>query len=336
MIASMQIDIHAHLYPEPYVERLAANPEYELARDALGNRVFWYQGARVYTVPEPNHSPRERIAAMDAAGVDAQILSLGTPNVYVSDLEESRALAVLTNDILAEASRMHPTRFRALASLPLGRADDAIEELGRAVDTLGMDGVQVGSNYRGEYLDQPRFEPLLAEMDRRALPVFVHPVPRLQVGQGKDFALCMILDFPFDTSTAAARLIYSGVLDRFPRIKWILSHAGGTLPFLQGRMDFGFRVFPESRTAADVPSRYLRRMYYDTVSSDHWPALACVIASVGAEQVVFGTDCPHNAPDAMLDVIKKAPELDDGQRRSILGSTALGLFPRLAAARGTS
>ena len=119
----MIVDVHTHLYPEAYVSRLAGAPELVLEPDGAG-RVFRYQGARIFSVPHPNRTPEQRLEQMDAAGVDAQILSLGTPNVYVADLDESRALATLTNDVLADVSRTYPTRFRALASLPLGRIDD--------------------------------------------------------------------------------------------------------------------------------------------------------------------------------------------------------------------
>ncbi|MBI4491197.1 MAG: amidohydrolase [Chloroflexi bacterium] len=330
--AVVRIDVHAHFYPEPYIARLAADPEFELSRDAVGNRVVRYGGTRVFTIPEPNRTPEERLAEMDAAGVDVQVLSLGTPNVYVADVDESRALAVSTNDLLAGLSRAHPIHFRALASLPLGDMDATLRELDRTIDQLGMDGVQLGTNFRGEFLDEPRFEPLLAELDRRSLPVLLHPVPRLDVSLGRDYALCMVMEFPVDTTRAVARLIYSGALDRFSRIRWILSHVGGTLPFIQGRMDFGHRLFPECQTPAEPPSAYLRRLYYDTVTSGYLAALECAIANLGASQLVFGTDCPHNPPGAFLDVLAASPSLDESARQAVLGGTALTLFPRLASA----
>jgi aminocarboxymuconate-semialdehyde decarboxylase len=329
------VDVHAHLYPEAYVRRLAGAPELALTADA-GGRVFRYQGARIFSIPEPNRPPEQRLAEMDAAGVDAQVLSLGTPNVYVADLDESRALAILTNDILAEVSRTYPTRFRALASLPLGRVDDALRELERAVTVLGMDGVQLGTSYRGEFLDAPRFAPLLAELDRLGRPVFLHPVPRQDMAAGSDYALCMLVEYPLDTVLAVARLIYSGLLDRYPRIPWLLSHVGGALPFLQGRLDFGYRVFAECQRSAAPPSDYLRRLYYDTVSSGHAPALACAVESVGASQLLFGTDCPHNAAGAGIAALRALPTLDDAARGAILGGTALRLFPDLVASEPAS
>ncbi len=326
----MIVDVHTHLYPEAYVRRLAAAPELVLEPDGAG-RVFRYRDARIFSVPEPNRTPEQRIAQMDAAGVDAQVLSLGTPNVYVADLDESRALARLTNDILAEVSRAHPTRFRALASLPLGRINDALAELERAVGELGMDGVQLGTNYRGEYFDAPRFAPLLEALDRLGRPVFLHPVPRPDLTPGPNYGLCLLVEYPVDTALTIARLIFSGVLERYPRIPWLLSHVGGILPFLQGRLDFGHRVFPECRGPAAPPSTYLRRLYYDTVSSNHPPALACAVESVGAGQLLFGTDCPHNPADAGLAEIRALAGLDDAARAAILGGTALQLFPRLVA-----
>lgn len=328
----MIVDVHAHYYPEEYIAELARDPEFELNRDDFGNRVFWYQGARVFTVPEPNRAARDRVAEMDAAGVAAQVLSLGTPNVYVRDHDTSRALATMTNDILAGLVAADPGRFRALASLPLASVDDALRELARAVGSLGMDGVQLGTNFRGEYFDAVRFAPLLEEMNRLRLPVLLHPVPRLVVGDGRDYGLCMMLDFTFDTTTTVARLILSGTLDRYPDIQWILSHGGGTLPYLQGRMDFGHRIFPESRKAASPPSAYLGRLFYDTMVSGHEPALACLFDTVAPSQIVFGTDCPHNPAGASLEHLRSRSDLPAADLMGVLGANAIRLFPALASA----
>ena len=326
----MIVDVHAHYYPEEYVAELARDAEFELTRDDFGNRVFWYQGARVFTVPEPNRDPAARVAELDAAGVDVEVLSLGTPNVYVRDDDTSRALARMTNDILAELVRGYPGRFRALASLPLGSIDGALRELDRAIGELGMDGVQLGTNYRGEYFDAPRFAPLLAELDRRGVPVLLHPVPRLEVGEDREYALCMMLDFTFDTTRTVARLVLSGSLDRYRNIDWILSHGGGALPYLQGRMDFGHRIFPESRRPEFQPSAYLGRLFYDTMVSGHAPALRCLLDTVGAQQIVFGTDCPHNPAGASLDDLG-AWGLPETDLDAVLAGNARRLFPALAA-----
>jgi predicted TIM-barrel fold metal-dependent hydrolase len=326
------VDVHAHLYPEAYVSRLAGAPELVLEADGAG-RVFRYQGARIFSVPEPNRTPEERIAQIDAAGVDAQVLSLGTPNVYVADLDESRALATLTNDILAEVSRTHPTRFRALASLPLGRIDDALRELERAVTELGMDGVQFGTSYRGEYLDAPRFAPLLVELNRLGRPVFLHPVPSGDVAAAADYGLCMLVEYPADTARAIARLIFGGLLDRYPRIPWLLSHVGGVLPFLQGRLDFGHRVFPECRGPAAPPSSYLRRLYYDTGLSNHALAVRGALEVTTPDRIVFGTDWPYAAlPPEGGDPAPELDELGVAVRAQVDGDNAAALVPRLAAA----
>jgi aminocarboxymuconate-semialdehyde decarboxylase len=330
----MRIDVHAHYYPEEYIELLAQEDAFELSRDERGNRVFRYQEARVYTVPEPNRTADERIAEMDEAGVDVQVLSLGTPNVYVEDAAVSSSMATLTNDVFADLVRAHPGRFRALASLPLGSTDAALEELRRSLSDLALDGVQLGTNFRGEYLDSPRLEPVLAELNDASVPVLLHPVPRDDVGGGRDYGLCMAVDFPLDTTISASRLIYSGAIDRYPNISWILSHCGGTLPFLQGRLDFAYRGFPEaSRAASSQPSEYMRRLYYDTVCSGHWAALECLIETVGASQVVFGTDCPHNPAGVSLDYLEQTEVLEGPSRQAVFGENALRLFPALAATR---
>lgn len=328
----MRIDVHCHYYPEEYIEALAQDEEFELSRDERGNRVFRYQEARVYTIPEPNRTIDERLAEMDEVGVDVQVLSLGTPNVYVKDPESQIAMAVMTNDFLADVVRSHPNRFRLLASLPLGSVDAALKELDRSLSDLHADGVMLGTNFRGEYLDSPRLEPVLEALNEAGLPVLIHPVPRGEVGGGRDYALTMTIDFPLDTTISASRLIYSGALDRYPNISWILSHCGGTLPYLQGRMDYTHRGFPEaSAKAPSRPSEYMARMYYDTVCSGHWVALDCLLDTLGPSRVVFGTDCPHNPAGASLDYLEGSERLDESARQAIYGDNALGLFPALAA-----
>jgi aminocarboxymuconate-semialdehyde decarboxylase len=161
------------------------------------------------------------------------------------------------------------------------------------------------------------------------LTVLLHPVPRLAVGRAADYGLCLMLDYPFDTTLAVARLILSGTLDRFVRINWILSHSGGTLPFLQGRMDSVYRSCPESRIPKYPPSTYLDRLFFDTVFSEHPPALRCLLDTVGPQRIVLGTDSPHNPAGASLGYLKRGAGLSEADRRRVLGENAVELFPTL-------
>ena len=330
MAQTLRIDVHAHHYPEEYLDLLAVQKSFDMTRRSDGRRVFRYHGVPVFWVPEPNPSIAERIAQMDEVGVDAQVISLSTPNVYVEDTQESIHMASLTNDIYADIVRSHPKRIRALASLPLGSVAATLEEFEKSLSDPSFDGVVLGTNYRGEYLDSPRLEPVLSALDGAGVPVMLHPVPRREIEGGQDYGLFMSIDFPVDTTISVSRLIHSGTLDRHPNINWILSHGGGVLPFLQGRLDMAYHSNPEaSEFARNPPSEYMSKLYYDTACSGHWAALDCLLDTVGVSQVLFGTDFPHRSAGASVDYVNARHFHDSSAHEAILGGNALRLFPKL-------
>jgi aminocarboxymuconate-semialdehyde decarboxylase len=328
------VDVHTHFYPDAYREELERNPEpYALGRDALGRTILTLHGTRIVTMTREMTSPEDRIREMDRCGIDRQIISITIPNVYIGPQTRRRDLARRANDALADLVQRHPRRFAGLASLPLPDTGAAITEMERAVGELGMVGVIVGSNVEGRYLDDPAFFALYERAQELEVPLLIHPMPPASPDATFAPGLVPLLGFVFDTSASVARLILSGVLERLPRLVLILGHLGGTLPYLMQRLDNGYHAYPEIRGALPhPPSHYLRRLFYDTVSFSI-PSLQCALGSVGAGQIVLGTDYPHVIGD-IRGALSSVRDLGLPERATaaIMGRTAARIFPRLATA----
>ncbi len=290
----MRIDVHAHYYPPAYVkllERAYARPltAREMgARDVLLRKIL----------PIPAMSQLDvRLAAMDHAGIDQQVLSVSIPQTYHADRATAVAMAHAANDGVAEACRQYPARFKGFASLPLPHADAALDELARAIDTLGFHGVVLGGNVLLQPLDSREFGPVFDELNRRHLAVFIHPMIPCGMEAMQDYDLGAAVGYLLDTCLAALRLVYSGTCERCPNLRPILCHTGGYLPFQWGRLDASYQTRPEARERVPrPPTAYLRRFYYDNATF-HVPALRCALETVGASQLVLGSDYPFGLGD---------------------------------------
>jgi aminocarboxymuconate-semialdehyde decarboxylase len=231
-----------------------------------------------------------------------------------------------SNASMAEAQRVHRDRIRWFASLPWEYPARAVEELSRSSDD-GSVGVMVIANVAGRSLTEPAFEPIWAEIDRRGLPVLVHPgeppgSDRMDMGS---YDLSWLVGFMFDTTLAISRMIFDGFLDTYPDLKLIAAHGGGALPYLVGRMEKGNAVeLPERRRMTATPTEYLRRIWYDCITYDPG-ALHYLISVVGADRVLFGTDWTHQVHDVAGSLANTAA-LPPDQRDAIRGANALRLF----------
>ena len=295
------IDVHTHILNREFVDLLGARggPEYEVKVDRSRSPAVHRHGAPFMTLTSGMFDVAERLAAMDAGGVDVGVLSLTCPNVYWGGREDSVRAARTINDYIAEVRRAHPGRFAGLASLPWQHADAAVAELARACDELGHVGVMVLANVDGKPLTDPAFAPVWAAIDRRGLPVLVHPTtpPGVEAMAMQQYNLVAAVGFMIDTSLAVARLIYDGFFDRHPDLKLIAPHAGGTLPYIVGRLDRCHEQMPACRVAiAERPSTYLQRVYFDSVCYSQ-EALDLCLRVGGAGQLLYGSDYPHNIGD---------------------------------------
>jgi aminocarboxymuconate-semialdehyde decarboxylase len=323
------IDIHAHYFPEAYLRAIETQGErfgITLDRsDAAGPAI------KIGTMLG-GHLRREfydleaRLREMNRAGVDVHALSLTFPMVYWADPELGVRLARAVNDAMSEAHRAHPDRFVGLATLPMQDPRRSVDELDRAARLPGIRGVYLGTNVNGRELDDPAFLPVWERIDDLELPVFLHPLNVIGAQRLGPYYLANLLGNPYDTGVAAARLIFGGVLDRFPKLSVCLPHAGGTLPYLIGRLDRGQKVRRELQHMKRRPSAYLRRFTYDTISHAREP-LRYLIDLVGADRVMIGSDyCFDLGYERPVQVVTSLPRLSRADRARILGGNAAKLL----------
>ncbi|HEX9763289.1 MAG TPA: amidohydrolase family protein [Acidimicrobiia bacterium] len=287
------IDLHTHHYTDTYLKAVEDAPTTTVyRREADGRFVCSWRGGVALTVPQPQPGIEQRLEMMDQAGIQTQVLSVPSPSTYFLPPEASETLSRTVNEDLAEISRHHADRFRALAALPMHDTTRALAVLDHAMDQLEMSGIMISTNVLGTPLDDRGFEPFWEAADDRGLLVYVHPtVP--DAAHLDSYALAIAVGFLSDTTLALARLSYSGVFERYPRIRWVFSHLGGTLPFLLPRLDNYYRQFPECREKAPrPPTEYMSKLIFDTASS-HRPAIRCAVDSLGLDRLAFGSDYPH-------------------------------------------
>ena len=279
----MRIDVHAHYFPE----------EYALCMERFGS-----PGARAAMLrggPDSTMTLPTRVALLDAVGVDLQVLSPAAAMPYLDDEAQAVEAARLLNDLYAGVGRDYPGRFKAFTSLPLPHVDAALAELRRGLDTLGCVGATVGCSVAGRQLDDPLFEPLWAELDRRESVLFLHPMGTGAGPSTQEFGLRWMIGAPIEDAIASLRLILSGITSRYPRMRVIVPHLGGILGFLVQRLDdeSGREAYAGVRGQIDgLPSEHVRRLWFDTVNSQP-SALRCSCDSLGVNRILMGTDWPY-------------------------------------------
>lgn len=289
------IDVHTHMFTTKWLALLQEKGGiYNIQTRPDGQREI-FRGNTPVVLPQKGHFDWElRIQHMDQAKIDVSVVSLTCPNVYWGGEEVSVLAAREANDNVAEAQSRYPDRIRWFASLPWEYPQRAVEELERAC-AKGAVGVMVLANITGKSLTDPMFAPVWAEIDRRKLPVLVHPTdpPGVDLMDMTKFDLSWSVGFMFDTTLAITRMMFEGFFDQYPDLKIIASHAGGTLPYLVGRFEKGDEVeLPQRRQMKRKPTDYLRHIHYDCITYNPG-ALQYLISVVGAERVMFGTDWPH-------------------------------------------
>ncbi len=320
------IDVHTHMLNERWLERLVAHGgRYEL-RELKGQRVIHQDGAPFMTLMDPMFDYARRIEDMNEARVDMAIVSLTCPSVYWGGEAISAETARLMNDDMSTQQQRWPDRLRFFATLPWQYPQRALAELERACG-LGAVGVFVSANVDGVSLTDPGFEPIWEAIDRRGLPVLLHPAAPPGVAQMdmRRYNLVASVGFVFDTTLAVARMIYDGFFDRYKGLKIIACHAGGAIPYLVGRLDFCHRNMPPARERiAELPSRYLERLYFDAVTFTQGALDLCVDVA-GAANVLYGSDYPHNIGD-MKGCLARVDALPAAQRDAVRGGNAERIF----------
>ncbi|WP_129793768.1 amidohydrolase family protein [Sphingosinicella sp. CPCC 101087] len=272
-----------------------------------------------------------RLATMDANGVDMHVLSLTSPGVQMLDPAEAAEIAADANDQLAAAIARHPGRYAGLAAFAPQDPEEAVREMERSVTRLGLNGFIVNSHTDGEYLDQPKYWPILEAAEALGAPIYIHPrsLPDEAVGPYRDHSLWTAMwGFAAETGLHGMRLIVSGVLDRFPKLKIVLGHLGEGIPYWVYRID---HMYPKMARRHPVrielaPSEYLKRNFVITTSGmNHHPALEYCLQVLGPDNIMWAIDYPYQAMDEAVAFMDGAP-ISDADRRKIYSLNALREF----------
>lgn len=302
-----RIDVHHHLAPPAYT-RLTDQKK-------ITPRVL--QG----------WSPAKTIEEMDQAGVGSAINSIVGPGVWFGDAEQARSLARDANEYAAKLSSDYPRRFGSFAALPLTDIEGSLREIAYALDELKADGIYMWTSYGDKWLGDPYFDPVFEELNRRQAVVFVHPtaadccknlVPGVEAAH---------VEYGTDTTRAIVRMVFGGASRRYPNVRMIFSHAGGTMPFLIGRF-----VRPEAR--GNVPKDFeaqIRRFYYDTAQAYHPVPMTALRQVVPISSILFGTDYPYRGLLENAEQLTASGVFNEAELHDINRLNALKLLPRLAA-----
>lgn len=315
-----RIDVHHHLFPPAY--------KAENARRGITHEA----GALI-----PDWEPQKSLDVMDANGIQTAILSLSAPGVYFGDKDGAIALARACNEYAAGLPGQHGNRFGFFAVLPMPFTQEACREAVHALDELGADGIVLLGSTEGHFLGDPRYDELMAELDQREAIVFVHPNIHASSKGLELVAPAFVLEFLCDTTRAALNLVLRGVTERYPRIRWILAHAGGFLPYVAWRASLMDAV-PQFRTGAPQGVlTYLRRFYFDTALSPSAMSMAALRELVEPDHILFGSDFPY-APASVtarqVQMLEAGTVWDEATRQGIDRAHALQLFPKYAAPPG--
>jgi aminocarboxymuconate-semialdehyde decarboxylase len=321
------IDFHNHYYPPKYMQALqSGQSSVQVTIDKEGNPCLHYPGD--YNVAVRGHRDlayREEV--LDQLGVTLQVVTLTTPGTHVEEPRTAARLASLVNDEFREAIDTRGRHFTALATLPLNDPAASLAEFHRATGQLKLPGAMLFSNINGVALCDERFWPIYEAANDIGAVLYIHPAHPVNVDMMQEYWLMPLVGFLFDTTLAAASLVFSGVAERFPNINWALCHLGGAIPYLAERLDRGFHAFKDCRAHIDrEPSSYLKRFYYDTVNFNPG-ALKLAIEFAGADHILAGSDYPHmiGSIPSMLEAIKHLPVTDE-QRAGIYGLNAAKLL----------
>lgn len=315
------VDIHTHMYTRRWLAALKASGDPDTVVVPGTPESIAYRGVNYAVLAANMFDWSERIAQMDRAGVDIAVISLTAPNVYWGSARQSVEAARIANDEYAEAQARWPGRIRWFASLPWDDADQAIAELHRAM-RAGAVGVCMLTNIKGQALIDEKFAPVWAEIDRIDAPVFIHPTTPFVDGFGLgEYGLANTVGFTTDTTTCFAKFLLSGFFARYPRVRPIACHGGGSLPFLMGRFDRMWEISNSRRDISQPPSTYLRRIYFDSIVYDQ-RTLEYLVATVGADRVLYGSDYPFRLGD-MAGVLGRVDALAPAARDAVRGLNAI-------------
>jgi len=328
----MKIDIHNHFYPTKFLKQLEKDGPtvgISVEKDEWGRPIIVQHGNRVVTITPPMNDINQRLEDMERAGFDVQILTLSAPSVDIFPMEVGENLATVVNDEIAQICQDHPEHFMALATLPFLDPDRTTKELDRCINDLKFQGACIGTNINGMGLDNELLYPFYERISDYDLPIHIHPRAPADKETYKDYRLGPMIGFEMELCVAVVRLVMGGVMERFPTLKFIVSHLGGAIPYLAERVQNCYEAYPECQEHISSPAiGYLKRFYYDTVSFFE-PALMCAYSFVGAECLILGSDYPH----VIGDIVEAITSIENlkiplGEKEKIFSGNILHLIHR--------
>jgi len=313
MAAPRRVDVHFHLIPPFYREAV-----YAAGRGpAIGKYPDW--------------TPQLALDLMDAHGIEVALTSLAQPGVGFGDQASAQALARRCNDYAAELVARWPARFGAFGTVPMWSTKGALDEITYALDVLEFDGVSLFASYGENFLGDARFDPVLARLNEHGAVVFVHPGLH---PSSRGLALpwpAFMMEYLFDTTRAVVNLIFSGAIERFPRVRFILPHAGGLVPYFAWRLSVSPMIDPRlPQLSREQVYAGLKHFWYDNALSAGEQTFGTLDHVALPERVVFGTDFPFANPRVIAEMIKtyESGFLSDARRAEIDRANALALFPK--------
>lgn len=298
----MKIDLHAHFIFRDccnIVDKNGKNLGPTLTTDISGKETLIIDGFKFGPSIAPLFfDPESRVKMMDKIGLEMEAISILPTHYYYSvDANLGLKLSQKQNDHMAEIVRAYPNRFVGMATVPMQDSDKAAAELERAVIKLGFRAVEINTNVNGKNLDEPEFLPFFEKAQALDIPILLHPHYVLAADRLKRHYLMNLIGNPVDTTVAIASLIFGGVMERFPRLKFVCAHAGGATPFIKGRWEHGFNsLVAFKHELPRPPSEYIKGLYFDTITH-YKPALLYMVKDHGADHIVIGSDCPADMGD---------------------------------------
>ncbi|WP_067726809.1 amidohydrolase family protein [Oceanobacillus damuensis] len=327
MQRNLKVDFHTHIIAEEFLD-LAEKYEDDrwpiLERTCECGANIMVKGKKFREITDQAWDTEKRLSDMDKEGIDIQVLSpIPVTFSYWSDPEKGLELARFQNDFIASITNENPKRFIGLGTVPLQDISLAIKEMERAMDELGLKGIQIGSNVNGKNLDDETLEQFFQAANERGVPLFVHPWETLGRERMPRHNFMYMVGMPSETALAAGSIIMSGMLDRNTNLKVCFAHGGGSLPYLLPRMDKGWNVWPQIRKTEKAPSHYAKLLYYDSLVYDE-NNLQFMIDRFGSDRIIAGSDYPfllREIPSG--NVVDQLTTLNEEEKAKIHGLNAL-------------
>ncbi len=324
---NLRVDFHTHIISSEF-PNLAAEygddrfPVFQ--KSCSCGAEIMVKGKTFRKITDQTWDPEKRIEDMDKEGVDIQVLSpIPVTFSYWSSPEACLKLARSQNDFIASVVKKYPDRFVGMGTVPLQSVELAIGEMDRAVNELGLRGIQIGSNVNDRNFDHISLYPFFEAAAEMNVPLFVHPWATLGRERLDKFNSMYTIGMPSETALAAGSIIMSGMLDKLPNLKVCFAHGGGALPYLLPRMDMGWEVWQDTRNTVNPPSMYAKKLYYDSLVYDPIN-LKFMIERFGAKQIIAGSDYPfllrEKPVGKVIDSLQDIPQEDI---RLMLGQNAL-------------